>query len=100
MKVDEERLEKLAFILKSIAHPMRLGIVDLLTHYEQLSVNEISEKLGLEQSLTSHHLNNLKLKGILTSYREGKNIYYRLKMSEVSDAINCMEQCNLIKEVI
>ena len=88
-----EKLEKVAFILKTIAHPLRIGIVDLLTKNDQLSVNEICEKLNAEQSLISHHLTNMKLKGILSSYRDGKNIYYSLKLKEVVKVIECMENC-------
>jgi ArsR family transcriptional regulator len=91
-----EKLEKVAFILKTIAHPLRLGMVDLLTHHDRLSVNEICEKLNAEQSLVSHHLTNMKLKGILGSSREGKNIYYHLKMKEVVKVIECMESCEAI----
>lgn len=91
-----EKLEKVAFILKTIAHPLRLGMVDLLTHYDRLSVNEICEKLNAEQSLVSHHLTNMKLKGILGSSREGKHIYYHLKMKEVVKVIECMESCEAI----
>lgn len=91
-----EKLEKVAFILKTIAHPLRLGMVDLLAHHERLSVNEICEKLNAEQSLVSHHLTNMKLKGIMGSSREGKNIYYYLKMQEVVKVIECMENCDAI----
>ena len=89
-----EQLEKVAFILKTVAHPLRLGVVDLLTYHERLSVNEICEKLHAEQSLVSHHLNNMKLKRILGSSREGKNVYYFLKMKEVVKVIACMESCD------
>jgi len=88
-----EKLEKVAFILKTVAHPLRLGVIDLLTYHNRLSVNEICEKLNAEQSLVSHHLTNMKLKGILGSSREGKNIYYFLKMQEVVKVIACMENC-------
>ena len=91
-----EKLEKVAFILKTIAHPLRIGIVDLLTKNDQLSVNEICKKLNAEQSLISHHLTNMKLKGILSSYRDGKNIYYSLKLKEVVKVIECMENCQNI----
>lgn len=93
--LDPEKLEKVAFILKTIAHPLRIGIVDLLTTHERLSVNEICHKLDAEQSLTSHHLSNMKLKGILCSEREGKHMYYSLKLKEVTKVIDCMEQCDI-----
>lgn len=94
--LDTEKLMKVAFILKTIAHPMRIGIIELLTKQEELSVNEIVERLGTEQSLTSHHLSNMKLKGVLGNRREGKNIYYFLKLKEVTKVIECMENCQNI----
>jgi len=94
--INVEKLEFVAFILKTIAHPLRIGIIELLTHNEKLCVNDICEKLNSEQSLTSHHLSNMKLKGILSSTREGKNIYYSLKLKEVVEVINCMNRCQAI----
>ena len=94
--VNIEKLEQVAFILKTIAHPLRIGIIDLLTTNEKLCVNEICEKLNSEQSLTSHHLSNMKLKGILESTREGKNIFYSLKLKEVNEVIKCMNRCQAV----
>ena len=91
--VDPKKVEKVAFILKTIGHPVRLGIIDLLIHHKELSVNEICDQLELEQSLVSHHLTNMKLKGILDSKREGKNIYYSLILQEVKTVIECMSKC-------
>lgn len=94
--LDSEKLERVAFILKTIAHPLRISIISLLVANEKLCVNDICELLDSEQSLTSHHLSNMKLSGILGSVREGKNIYYFLKMQEVVTVINCMNTCELI----
>ena len=95
-ELDIDRVEKIAFVLKTIAHPMRVGIIDLLSQNEKMSVNEITAYLGLEQSLTSHHLANLKMKGVLGSKREGKNIFYFLKMKEVVDIVAILEDVNVI----
>ena len=95
-KLDMEKLEKVAFILKTIAHPLRINIIGLLVNKDKLCVNEICELLHSEQSLTSHHLSNMKLSGILGSMREGKNIYYFLKLQEVVTVIKCMNNCKLI----
>ena len=95
-QLNPEKLEKVAFILKTIAHPLRISIISLLVSNEKMCVNDICEALGSEQSLTSHHLSNMKLSGILGSSREGKNIYYTLKLKEVVTVINCMNKCQLI----
>ena len=94
--LDTEKLEKVSFILKAIAHPLRISIISLLVANEKLCVNDICELLDSEQSLTSHHLSNMKLSGILGSVREGKNIYYFLKLKEVITVITCMNKCELI----
>jgi DNA-binding transcriptional ArsR family regulator len=91
-----EKLEKAAFILKTLSHPLRLSMVDILSQQDKMSVNEICQALDSEQSLTSHHLSNMKLKGILSSSREGKNIYYSLKMKEVVKILACMDNCDAI----
>jgi ArsR family transcriptional regulator len=88
-----QKLEKAAFILKTVAHPARLAIIDMLRKSKKLSVSEICEALEIEQSLTSHHLNNMKVKGILGSERDGKQIYYFLKEKDVAKLIDCIENC-------
>ncbi|OGX81928.1 transcriptional regulator [Hymenobacter lapidarius] len=96
MGLSIEKMEKVAFILKTTAHPTRIAIVQLLAAQESMSVTEISNKLSVEQSLLSHHLSGMKLKGILSSTREGKNIYYSLKMREVINVIQCLAVCTFL----
>ena len=93
--LDIGKIEKVAFILKAIGNPLRIGIINILKINDELSVTEISRQLDAEQSLVSHNLLNMKHKGILESRREGKNIYYRLKLMEVLKVIECMENCDM-----
>ena len=88
-----EKLERTASILKAVAHPMRLGIIHLLEQHPRLSVSEICEMLQSEQSLTSHHLQNMRLKGILSVKREGRSMFYTLKERDVSLILECLENC-------
>lgn len=88
-----EKLERTAFILKTVAHPMRLGVIHLLEQHPRLSVSEICDMLDTEQSLTSHHLQNMRLKGILSVKREGRSMYYSLKERDVSLILECLENC-------
>lgn len=87
------KLEKIAFILKTVAHPMRLGIVHLLEQHRELSVSQICEMLGSEQSLTSHHLQIMRLKGILLVRRQGRAMLYSLKERSIYAIIECLENC-------
>ncbi len=93
MKLDIDKLEMAASKLRAIAHPMRIAIIDLL-HEKQLSVTEIYERLNIEQASASHHLNILKSKGVLTSRRNGKKIFYSLKNQTLTEIIECINRCN------
>lgn len=86
--------EKAAFIFKSIAHPTRLQVICALISKDKLTVNELAEKTGCEQSLLSHHLTGLRLKGILQAEKEGLNVFYSLKEKNISAVIDCIKDCN------
>jgi ArsR family transcriptional regulator len=90
---EAEKLERIASILKVVAHPLRLSIVHILEQHPELSVSDICTMLESEQSLTSHHLKNMKLHGILSSRRDGRSILYALKERDVSLIIECLENC-------
>ncbi|MFN8415942.1 MAG: metalloregulator ArsR/SmtB family transcription factor [Cytophagaceae bacterium] len=92
--IEPEKLEKAAYILKTIAHPLRLSIVEWLTMHEELSVGTLCEFLDSEQSLVSHHLQNMRLKGLLVARKEGTSIFYSLKEKNLSNIIRCVEQCD------
>ena len=92
--LDIDRLEIAAGMLKSIAHPMRIAILNLLEGGKKMTVTEIHEKLGIEQSSTSHHLGILKDKGVLSSRRDGKNTWYYLKNEMLSKILECVDTCS------
>jgi len=92
-KLSATKLEKVAEILKVAAHPVRLGIIDVLDKKGSLSVNEICRELDSDQSLTSHHLKYMKLNGILKCKRDGQQMIYSLELSEVATIIQCLENC-------
>ena len=88
-----EQLEKAANMLKAIAHPMRISILNFLEDGKKMTVTEIHELLKIEQSTTSHHLGILKDKGILASKREGKNTFYFLKHDNLANIVDCISKC-------
>jgi len=88
-----EQLEKVAGMLKAIAHPMRIAILKYLDGGKQLTVTEIHALLGIEQSTTSHHLGILKDKGVLISKRDGKNTYYSIRNENLGNIIDCVAKC-------
>jgi DNA-binding transcriptional ArsR family regulator len=92
-KIKVEQLERMAELLKCIAHPMRLEIIELLEKYQRLCVSDIVERIQVEQSVISHHLTKLKDKGILKSSREGKNVFYEISMDNLMSVFSCIEHC-------
>ena len=92
-ELDADRLDIAASMLKAMAHPMRIAILKNLEGNKRLTVTEIHELLGIEQSTTSHHLGILKDKGVLCSKREGKNTFYFLKYEILSQIIDCLQTC-------
>ena len=95
-KTGAHKLEHCASMLKAIAHPVRIAIIELLEEHETLSVSEIHEKLDVEQAVASHHLGILKNKGVLVSYRDGKNMRYELKHRQITKIIEIMERCSTV----
>lgn len=89
----EDTLEKATGMLKAMAHPIRISIMDFLKNGEKMTVTQIHERLGIEQSTTSHHLGILKDKGVLCSKRDGKNTYYYIKHRVMGQIIDCMQSC-------
>ena len=92
--LETDQLEKAAGMLKVMAHPIRLSIIDMLGANEKMNVTEIQQSLHIEQAAASHHLNLLKTKGILDSEREGKNCIYFLKHERIIQIISCIGKCN------
>ena len=72
------RYEEQTEVLRAIAHPVRLAIVDLLHQQHSLSVSQIHESLSIEQATASHHLKILRQAGIVHVQREGRFSYYLL----------------------
>ena len=93
IELTPESLEKASGMLKAIAHPVRISIIQCLEQGERLTVTQIHRMLNLEQATTSHHLGILRDKGVLISKREGKNIYYFLKHDTLKVLLNCVRGC-------
>lgn len=91
-KLQTEQLERAAAMLKAIAHPMRIAVIDFLDREGEKNVTQIYKELKIEQAVASHHLGILKNKGILGSTRKGKNIIYSLKHDRLTKIIECLEK--------
>lgn len=80
---DERLLETKAELLKSLAHPVRLCIIQGLSEQGPSCPSEIQACLHLPQSTVSQHLARLRRMGIVEGTRQGLEVHYRLVDPEV-----------------
>jgi DNA-binding transcriptional ArsR family regulator len=92
-QLNAEQLEYASEMLRAMAHPVRIAILNMLDKNEKLSVTEIYEKLKIDQAPASHHLGILKNKNILGSKRVGKNTYYYIKNENLINMLECLNKC-------
>ncbi|MHC4521417.1 MAG: ArsR/SmtB family transcription factor [Planctomycetota bacterium] len=87
--MDKELANHAAEVLKAVAHPIRLQVVEILETGE-MCVGRISEALNEKQAITSQQLNIMKDKGILASRREGTKVFYRLENQNITQVLSCI----------
>ena len=90
--LSESEIDRLSEILKSLANPARLRIVNLLIRGES-TVSEICSKTGLKQSLVSQQLKNLRLNNIVQRRRDVPKVYYSLKEKNIVNMLTCLGRC-------
>ena len=70
-----EYFQPVADLFKQLSDSTRIRIFWLLCHYEECVIN-ISSLMDMSSPAISHHLRALKASGLITSRREGKEVYY------------------------
>jgi len=97
-KLSASKLQSVAKILKTIAHPVKLEILEVLETEEPMDVSTICNRIGAdcEISMMSHHLAKLKDNGIVTSEKVGKQVYYRLTDRKLLSIFDCLESSNIV----
>lgn len=78
-----------AAIFQQLCDGSRLRILWLLCHCEEC-VNNIAAAVGMSNAAVSHHLKSLKLHGLISSRRSGKEVYYTLADAEAAHLIHRM----------
>jgi DNA-binding transcriptional ArsR family regulator len=84
------RYEARAKIIKALAHPTRLFIVDELSKGEQC-VCKLTEMIGSDISTVSKHLTVMKNAGVVQDEKRGTQVFYTLKMTCSVSFFNCIE---------
>jgi len=92
-KIGAKKLKRVADIFTGLAHPVRLEIVGFLEHGQPVTVGEILSEVKIDPTLLTHHLTKMKHIGILDSRREGRNVFYKLAIPEITKVFDCIENC-------
>lgn len=87
--MDEKVAEHVAEVMKAVAHPVRLQIIELL-ETKEMCVGDIVAAVGGKQSITSQQLNMMRDKGVLACRRDGAKVYYRIENKNVIKLIHCI----------
>jgi DNA-binding transcriptional ArsR family regulator len=87
----EEDIDRASRSLKAMSHPLRLKILCTLGDQE-ISVQDIVERVGTSQSNISQHLAILRDKGILASRKDANRVYYRVGDSRTLRLISMMRE--------
>jgi DNA-binding transcriptional ArsR family regulator len=87
--MNDKTAQQVADILKAVAHPLRLQIVELLESGERC-VGDIVRVLKVPQSVASQQLTLMKDKQVLKCRRDGTKSFYSIKNLNVISVLHCV----------
>ena len=90
--LDIELLERAATVLRLLAHPQRLRIVEYLETKKSAPVHALMEHLGLPQAATSQHLNLMKRAGLVQAFRRGREVWYAIADHRSVTILHCIRK--------
>ena len=86
-----DALERAAECLKTLAHPHRLRMVQLLLR-GRYTVGELAEACDIRSHMASEHLRLMQRCGFLVSEKAGRQVYYRVAEPHLVDILRCVEE--------
>lgn len=85
-----EALGHAAECLKTLAHPHRLRMVQMLLQRD-FTVGELAEACEIPSHMASEHLRLMQRCGLLTSQKEGRRVYYQVAEDHLASIMQCVE---------
>lgn len=86
VRFDHQKLQYSTVLMKALAHPLRLKILEFIDRKGVINVNKIYNTLNIEQSVTSQHLRLLRLAGVVNASKEGKFVHYDINYDVLARA--------------
>lgn len=87
---DNDKLEYSSELLRALAHPLRLQILEFIDKHQEINVNKIYNTLNIEQSITSQHLKVLRMAGIVDTDRDGKFVHYSIDYARLIKTVKAL----------
>src|SRR5579864_6600468 len=88
--IELSALEQAAECLKTLAHPHRLRIVQMLLR-DRYAVGELADACGIPSNMASEHLRLMQRCGFLANDKEGRKAYYRIVEPHLENLMACVE---------
>ncbi|MBL8815409.1 MAG: winged helix-turn-helix transcriptional regulator [Planctomyces sp.] len=88
---DLDALSQAAECLKTLAHPHRLRMVQMLLQGDY-TVGDLAEACELPSAMASEHLRLMQRCGFLTSEKDGRRVYYKVVEPHLGNILKCIEQ--------
>jgi len=85
LEIQVHNLRKAALVYRAINHTLRQQMLQFLHQKQSATVTEVYVKLKLEQSVASQHLGILRRAGLVSTRREGKQIFYSVNYERVKE---------------
>lgn len=85
-----EALSHAAECLRTIAHPHRLRMIQLMLRGEH-TVGELADSCEIASHMASEHLMLMRRCGLLTSEQRGRRVYYQVAEPHLADIVSCIE---------
>jgi ArsR family transcriptional regulator len=81
-----------AGVFQALAHPTRIAIIELLRDEREVPVSRLHDRLHLEQANVSQHLTVLRSRQLVTTRKEGNQVFYSLRDPILGKVLDLMKQ--------
>lgn len=87
--VTGQTLDRLAAVIRSVGHPVRLRLLSALEGRE-LSVSELQLETGIDQATVSRQLAVMRARRVVAARRDGVNVFYSIAEPRVRGILDCV----------
>ncbi len=90
-RIPAESLEQAADVLRVLAHPRRLRMLEVLAG-QHVTVGDLAKAVGMASAACSQHLNLLHAHGVLARVREGRTTHYTVVNPHALALLECIRK--------